>query len=160
MIPSSLSKNGYILSSGKVIDASNFHDANTDDILELAAMSVSAYDHLRLRTGLHQFENVISTHITQTENMLNEIKEMLTVDLINGDVKKMTIGKAFTEMYERERGHRSRYELWLAVKKNKVLLISTGSIMVISIVYYFKQIWVLTVLVPFLWALIKDIIKK
>lgn len=155
-----LSKYGYTLPSGKVIDVSNFHDAGTEDILQLAAMPVSVYDHLRLSVGLHQFENVVSMHITQTENMFNEIKEMLAVDLINGDVKKTTIGKAFTEMYERERGQRYRHELWRAIKKNKVLIISISSVMVLTTTYYLNQIWVLTVLIPFIWSIIKDVLKK
>jgi hypothetical protein len=155
-----LKQNGYKLISGKTITAENIHEADAGDIIELVNMPVSAYDHLRLRANIHQLSNVVSSHITNTNIIFEEIKKMLTVDLSNGEPKTLPIGLAVKEMYTRESGKRKRMRLYRALYENRLMIIILGAIVILGATYYWKQTWFLTALIPFVISIVKDILRK
>lgn len=153
-------ENNYTLPSGKIIDASNLDSLSTSEVVELCAISPSVYEHLKFRERFHNLENAVSSYVGEVRYSFDEIKSMLMVDLSNGDPHKMSLGKAFEEMYHRETGRRHRQQLWLSIKRNKLMLVIIGSSLVLGATYYFNKTWLLTVLIPFLFSLIKDIFKK
>lgn len=154
-----VSKNAYTLPGGRLVDASS--ELTVEEIRQLIEVPATAYDLLRLRTVVHELGNAVAAHITTTNETYEEIKSMLTVDLSNGKPRDpLPIGKAFQEMYDRERGRRDRLLLWEGIKRNKYFIIATLALTIIGISYYFNQQWILTALIPFLISLIKDLIKK
>lgn len=154
-----ISKNAYRLPNGRMVTSSD--DLSTDEIKELVELNATAYDLLRLRSMQHELANAVSTHITTTELMFADIKEMLLVDLSNGTPReRVSLGQAFKEMYDREKSHRYRILLWDGIKKNRFLIATVGAIIVIGLAYYFDKDWILATLIPFLISMIKDIFTK
>ena len=154
-----INKNGYRLPNGRVIVSSD--DLTTEEIKELVEVNATAYDLLRLRTMQHELANAVSAHISSTELMFSDIKDMLQVDLSNGvNRASIPLGQAFKEMYDREKGHRNRLMLVDGVKRNKYFIISIVCLAIIITSYHYDNNWFLTALIPFFISLLKDLIKK
>lgn len=154
------SVNGYRLTSGKIVTPGNVEELGYEEIKELAETHISGWDMLLLRQKLHVVENSIAAYITNADDMFKEIKDALTVTVKNGTEKTLPIGKVVAGLYERETPKRNRLKLIEAVKVNSIIIICLLAIIVIGTVYFTKQEWFLTGLIPILIAIGKKIIEN
>lgn len=151
---------GYTLESGFLVTPANVDDLSGKDTIELCKQPSNARDSLLIRKTIHDLANAMQIYMSNVALEIDKINAALICTVHNGEDHDEPIAITVAKLAEQHRSLRKRERFIKSLKENAIPLLFVLFFSIIATAIVLRNDWIITVLIPIIWGIIKLFLNK